>query len=928
MLCLVVFHTACGSAADGPRTVDAPPGPREGRPDDSPASVRAPDFLSQGKEQCARAVKGRSARGSAAIDRAGDAAPMDPELVRRVSTLQAQGLVEAADTLLLDALCRFPGNQTKLWALHTLAQNRETAGDPEGAIWFLEKSRDVMRIMVANSLESMPAAARARATPAVRPQENISMVLKLARLYAELGDSERARAELSQADALARGGPGAEDQHLAELSEIYGLLGDMASARQRARAWEQAVGVTGPPQSWRPGAHSIFDRWGQLAAIIRMYVDAGDLGEVERLAAVAERALAAPDIATGVRDGQFARRAAELNLHLSLVIAAIATGDGVTAIRHLDAAEARQVAMQRGFPGHDLAGVSREGGVREYVWRSNNGWRRGQAYALQGKTREAATALRETVDVIEHLRGFVRPADRVAFFGQHTGPYLSLVDVLLSAKPGDAPAQGDRGRTPAELAFYYAEAARARLLSERMAQSSGADADRTLPAAIAEREAALRSALDAELQRGYRIEDAPSYSQFQALVEELRRTHPAYATLKYPVPLGARQVALRDGEVMLAYSLLERRVAVWLLQKGKDPQVFVVPVARGEVLSRIGALRAALEPQSAADLRAYDAKAGSDLHEWLLAGPLKDVPRHTRVIVVPDGALGTIPLDVLAPARPDGSVRFAGEDYTFAYAPSATVFTHQRNQHIPPGRGGRALIVADPLYESAGRPGDVATASADARLAAARGGALRTYASMRHIAVFSRLPGTRREAVAVARELGIPADSGDIRLGLAAGEHEVKTLDLTAYRYLHFATHGVLAEDVPYLRQPALVLSQAGDLRGEDGFLTVGEILSLRLQADLTVLSACQTGLGQEVTGEGVVGLTRAFLYAGTRAAVVSLWRVEDESTALLMTRFYARIGRGDPPGLALQRAKAELRADARFAHPFFWAAFLLYGVD
>jgi CHAT domain-containing protein len=199
---------------------------------------------------------------------------------------------------------------------------------------------------------------------------------------------------------------------------------------------------------------------------------------------------------------------------------------------------------------------------------------------------------------------------------------------------------------------------------------------------------------------------------------------------------------------------------------------------------------------------------------------------------------------------------------------------------------------------------------------------------MRHIAVFSRLPGTRREAVAVARELGIPADSGDIRLGLAAGEHEVKTLDLTAYRYLHFATHGVLAEDVPYLRQPALVLSQAGDLRGEDGFLTVGEILSLRLQADLTVLSACQTGLGQEVTGEGVVGLTRAFLYAGTRAAVVSLWRVEDESTALLMTRFYARIGRGDPPGLALQRAKAELRADARFAHPFFWAAFLLYGVD
>ena len=180
----------------------------------------------------------------------------------------------------------------------------------------------------------------------------------------------------------------------------------------------------------------------------------------------------------------------------------------------------------------------------------------------------------------------------------------------------------------------------------------------------------------------------------------------------------------------------------------------------------------------------------------------------------------------------------------------------------------------------------------------------------------------------MADALGVPGDSRDIRVGAAAVEHELKALDLTAYRYLHFATHGVLAEDVPYLKQPALVLSQVGDLRGEDGFLTMGEILGLKLQADLTVLSACQTGLGREVTGEGVVGLTRAFLYAGSRATVVSLWRVEDESTALLMARFYAHIGRGVPLGVALQRAKAELRADPRFAHPFFWAAFLLYGVE
>ena len=174
----------------------------------------------------------------------------------------------------------------------------------------------------------------------------------------------------------------------------------------------------------------------------------------------------------------------------------------------------------------------------------------------------------------------------------------------------------------------------------------------------------------------------------------------------------------------------------------------------------------------------------------------------------------------------------------------------------------------------------------------------------------------------------MPLDSPDIRLGRAANERDVKALDLGAYRYLHFATHGVLAGDVPYLNQPALVLSQTADLGGEDGFLTMSEVLKLPLRADMVVLSACQTALGREVTGEGVVGLTRAFLYAGSRAAVVSLWPVDDASTAVFMARFYEHVRGGLTPARALARAKLDLRADPRHAHPFHWAPFVFFGGD
>jgi CHAT domain-containing protein len=187
-----------------------------------------------------------------------------------------------------------------------------------------------------------------------------------------------------------------------------------------------------------------------------------------------------------------------------------------------------------------------------------------------------------------------------------------------------------------------------------------------------------------------------------------------------------------------------------------------------------------------------------------------------------------------------------------------------------------------------------------------------------------RLPFTAREAeriLGVARGMKTFAATGfDASREAATGGQ------LSDYRYIHFATHGYLNTERPALS--ALVLAQF-DRQGKpvDGFLRVADVYNARLSADLVVLSACQTGLGQEVRGEGLMGLTRAFLYAGAPRVIVSLWNVNDEATAELMAVFYRGLLReGRTPAAALTAAQMELRGRKRWESPYYWAAFVQHG--
>jgi CHAT domain-containing protein len=297
-------------------------------------------------------------------------------------------------------------------------------------------------------------------------------------------------------------------------------------------------------------------------------------------------------------------------------------------------------------------------------------------------------------------------------------------------------------------------------------------------------------------------------------------------------------------------------------------------------------------------------RVGSRLDQELIA-PIRGLisPAVTRLVVVPDGALNTIPFEALS--RANGSqTRLLLEDWTISYSPSATVLVALSRQPPPAPFGKDLIVFADP---DLGRP-----AGGDRR------DVWRSYEE--EGLGIGELPHTAQEARLIARVVS----GAEVLTGAAASEREAKHGPLGRFRILHFATHGLASERHP--SRSALVLA-VGENDPEDGLLQAREIARLRLASDLVVLSGCRTGRGRLLSGEGVLGLARAFFAAGSRAVIASLWDVHDERTARFMEAFYRRLAAGASKGEALRQAKLEsLRGGGEASSPRDWAAFVLIG--
>jgi CHAT domain-containing protein len=306
-----------------------------------------------------------------------------------------------------------------------------------------------------------------------------------------------------------------------------------------------------------------------------------------------------------------------------------------------------------------------------------------------------------------------------------------------------------------------------------------------------------------------------------------------------------------------------------------------------------------------------------------------------RILVVADGSLNYIPFEALvknSEGADYASLNYLVKTNEVVYAPSASVIAAIR-QGSASSSGKSMLLVADPVFSAddpRAKGGAATTTSGETRglglgLESAVNDVAGNAATSSGGLHLARLSGTRTEADAISAIGKTGGAQADLWTDLNASEDNVKTRDLSAYRYVHVATHGLLDAERPQFT--GVVLSLVGN-KTNDGFLRTDEIFNLKLGSPLVMLSACETGLGKEKRGEGVIGLTRAFMYAGAPTVGVSLWSVADKSTADLMTDFYKRLlaANPQPPASAMRDAQLAMINGKQYSAPFYWAPFVLVG--
>jgi len=323
----------------------------------------------------------------------------------------------------------------------------------------------------------------------------------------------------------------------------------------------------------------------------------------------------------------------------------------------------------------------------------------------------------------------------------------------------------------------------------------------------------------------------------------------------------------------------------------------------------------------------------------MVLGPIASLLQGKRLLIVSDGILQYIPFAALPSPGTDSAFVPLVSDHEIVNLPSASVLQLLVRESAGRAKPSKAVaVLADPVFSAEDprvrrSPKAFETTRTMYRgewvnpLPFSEGVLLR---SAKEVGVvdgglrFPRLLFTRHEAESVLKES--PAGQSMKAVDFKASRATAMNPELARYRIVHFATHGLLNSEHPELS--GLVLSLVDEHgKQQDGFLQLTDIYNLNLPVDMVVLSACETGLGQEVKGEGLVGITRGFMYAGASRVLASLWKVDDAATAELMRNFYKGIFKDNlPPAAALQRAQVEMQKQERWSSPYYWSGFVLQG--
>jgi len=730
----------------------------------------------------------------------------------------------------------------------------------------------------------------------------------LASVCWERGDLESAVRLLREALAIARrNSPGSHSvaNTLMNLGTLYGERGE----RERSRPlYEEALRIYGSLGNHHPDMANIYQCLGS---------DAHQDGDLERSEAYFNKALEILEHTTteGLRAaysynglGLLAREKGDLRkagAHFERALEirrAAAPGSIVETLSMLPLAAVRE---QEGRTAEAEALFTRSLNILGTL--SPGSAEESQAchlYGLflkrRGRNEEALDVLLRAVRALEEQKGKLGGSDETSsrFMAKYAAIYFEPIRLLL-----------DLGRK--EEAFHLLERSRARGLLALLAERDLVfDAD--LPLEL-ERERRivgrrLEEVLDTlgELSpetQAREVEEALRSLQVlrtrrNEIAGKIREAAPRLASLQYPDPLDCERVRsiLDPGTALLSYLVGEEETILFALG-GSHPGLDVHRLPHGRKALGLRIRRFRHEIGAGGDPRGTLTQISK-----LLLGPASDrLQGVARVAILPDGPLHFLPFAALQSPRESASFRYWIEDQPIHLVASATVYA----EILGDRKGGEIhglTAFGDPAYEGRGTSPPV---------------------RLRDGHTLTPLPYTRQEVLSIGRRF---PETASVWLGAEATEERAKGLT-GRLGVVHFACHGFTDESSPLDSCLALAIPVREDPSAENGLLHAWEIFeNMRLDADLVVLSACETGLGEELAGEGVLGLTRAFQYAGARSIVASLWPVSDASTASLMDRFYGAL-ETMPKDEALRIAQLDLiRKGGEAARPFHWAAFQLIG--
>jgi CHAT domain-containing protein len=623
---------------------------------------------------------------------------------------------------------------------------------------------------------------------------------------------------------------------------------------------------------------------------------------------------------------------------------------------------------------NDAAAGAQKDDRLDLMWPAKRGL--GRSLWLQGKKENALEAYREALKTIETIRAGSLRADesRSTFLATTKDVYdeaaSAFAEMALSTSPSGGALSGKALEYAAE-SFRITEAGRARSLLDMLGDVNGQITE-GVPADLLKRK---QDNLDRQqeiaaqltgISLGAEQKEKPSQldadldklqTEYDDIENQIRTASPRYAALTGAQPQSltdVQQKVLDEGTVLLEYSLGSEISYLFAVAPSSVSLFKLAPRSSLEKLATD--FRAQLiPPKLQRRIVGIDVVADQQRGLGLVEGPTENLTAFVtaanalykaalepavsvigdkRLLVVADGALNYVPFEALVKTT-DGadysSLSYLLKTNEIVYAPSGSVVAAIRQGSKPSGRN--LLVIADPIFNSNDprlKGNNAAQATGEARgLGLGLESAISDVTDSSAPAVglqLARLTGTRTEAEEIAKTARTGGGQPDLWMDLNASEDNVHTRDMNNYRVIHIATHGLLDAQRPQFT--GVILSLVGN-KSNDGFLRTDEIFNLRMSPSLVMLSACETGLGKEKRGEGVIGLTRAFMYAGAPTVGVTLWSVADKSTADLMTDFYRHYltaGGTTSASKAMRNAQLSMISAKKYSAPFYWAPFVLVG--